>query len=475
MKTPILSRLLRCARASAWAAIAAHGVSLGAETGALPPLASDGVTVRAPVGTSEHDVDADPEVARWVARTGEKPTEVASWVGLGDAWMQRSRELPDSAILVGAESAYRRALALDPKHAPAMVGLAWVANTRHAFDEGRHWAREALKIDGATSQAHALLGDAAMEVGDYEEALEHFQAAMDARPDLSSYARSAHLLWLTGDARRAIALMTRAIQAGGPHPENTAWCRAELGTMYLRQGAVLAARQQLEKAMASAPRHPHVLAAMGRLHLTQKDFAQAITCYEKALAVAPQHGTLAALVDLYTWTGRKEEAEATTQRLFAFHAAHSHDSDSTSVPAPARTEGTGTGTGAKADHAHGPPSAELAKFLADQDRDLDFALAQAEEAYRTFRGVYAADALAWCYFKKGRWTDAARMIRKASKWNTPDASLFFHAGCIQDALGDRVAARKSLSQALALDPHFHPKQAEWAARKLAETELAATR
>ena len=43
------------------------------------------------------------------------------------------------------------------------------------------------------------LGYAAVEMGDYEAAFTHYQRMLDIRPDLASYARGAHLLFLTGD------------------------------------------------------------------------------------------------------------------------------------------------------------------------------------------------------------------------------------------------------------------------------------
>ena len=42
-------------------------------------------------------------------------------------------------------------------------------------------------------RAYGLLGDAAVEMGDYEAAFKHYQKMLDIRPDLSSYSRGAHL------------------------------------------------------------------------------------------------------------------------------------------------------------------------------------------------------------------------------------------------------------------------------------------
>ncbi len=48
-------------------------------------------------------------------------------------------------------------------------------------------------------------------------------------------------------------------------------------------------------------------------------------------------------------------------------------------------------------------SLELARFYADHDRKLPEALAMAEAEYKATPNVFAADTLAWCYYKNGRY------------------------------------------------------------------------
>jgi len=363
--------------------------------------------------------------------------------------MQKSRDTMDSRLYGEAESAYERALAIDPNNEAAMVGMAWVHNSEHDFDTGRHWAGKALLLNPALPDAYALLGDAAVELGDYDEAFEHYQKAMDLRPDLSSYSRSAHLLWLTGNADKAFWLMRKAIAAGGPHAENTAWCRAELALMSFQTGALLPAGYEAEQALKEAPGNPHVLAVMGRIKTAKKEYDKAIDLYKRSIAAAPNHDTLAALGDLYALTGRHDEAEKQFRQVVALHTsgdAHSH-SGAHSHP-----------------HSHG--SAQLARFYADHDRNLKDALDEAEAAYKTFRNIFTMDTLAWCYYKNGRYEDAGKLIDKVLKFRTPDAAILFHAGTIYEKLGKRQTAQKYLYQALSQNPDFHPVYAAVAADKL---------
>lgn len=418
-------------------------------------LAHDGDHSSAPEASTPSSAAPPAAVAR-IARLEAKPRDGNAssmyWVQLGDALMQKSRESLDPREVASAERAYEKALGLDPQNVQAMLGMAWVHNTEHAFDVGRRFAQDALKIDPKLPEAHALLGDAAVELGDYDAGFEHYQEALDLRPNLSSYSRAAHLLWLTGDTVKAQALMHRAIAAGGPYAENAAWCRAQLALMAFHNGSLMTAERQAEQALSQGPDNPQVLAVMGRIKAAKKEYDPAIEHYERAVAVAPSHESLVALGELYALAGRKTEAEETYARVVALHTpgeAHSHG-------------------GREHVHASGSGNAQLARFYADRDRNLDDALREAEAAYRAFPNVYVADTLAWCYFKKGLYDEAKKTIAKALRWKTPDASILFHAGIIYAQAGDREAAKRLLYRALNLNPHFHPRDARLAVSTLKE-------
>ena len=447
-----------------WAAIAAAAgvlLTLAAAASLPPPPASTGPGPgEEPTRPVASKAGVEAELARCTRLAEEDPDDPGAWSGLGDALMQRFRERPDAALLARAQTAYERALRLDKRWAAALVGMAWVANTRHDFEAGNRWARQALSLEPGMPDAHALLGDAAVERGAYDEAFKQYQAALDARPDLSSCARSAHLLWLTGDPRRAKALMYRAIQAGGPHAENSAWCRAELGLMLFKTGALVLAEKQIRQALAEAPANPHILAAMAQIQAARTNYPASILLYEQALDIAPTHAVLAALTDLYGLVGERDKAAAMFQRVLDFHHAHAHEH--------AHPHGDDAGTSGSHAHPHDHPhgNAELATFLADHDRDLSAALREAEAAYAGSKSVPVTDTLAWCYHKNQRHAEARETILQALRWKTPEATILFHAGMIHAAAGDKPAAQKYLYQALSLNPNFHPVQAGVAAESL---------
>ena len=111
---------------------------------------------------------------------------------------------------------------------------------------------------------------------------------------------------------------------------------------------------------------------------------------------------------------------------------------------------------------------ELALFYADHDTKLGEALDLARRELEVRRDVYTHDVLAWALYKNGQAADAVAPMKEALRLGTEDARLFFHAGMIHRAAGERARARELLQRALTLNPRFHVLQAEIAERTLRE-------
>jgi tetratricopeptide (TPR) repeat protein len=385
---------------------------------------------------------SDRAIARWSEAARRAERSAAAWTELGDALMQKARETADSDYYRHAERSYRKALALEPRRLGATVGMAWVLSCRHEFEQSADWATKAVALDPRDSRAYGLLGDAAAETGDYDAALKHYQKMLDVRPDVSSYSRGAHLLYLTGDVRKATWLMGKALDTGAAYAENRAWCQAQLARMQFDTGALMAAEQLAAEAEGAAGNNAHVLIVRGMVKAARKDYDGAIDCYQKAAAVAPQHEALVALGDLYALTGKEEEAGKQYDLLEKIHQIN------------------------KANGVRG--DVQMARFYADHDRNLAEALRLAEEEYKTRKNVAVTDTLAWCLYKNERYEEAKAVSAKALAHKTPDASILYHSGMIYAKLGNRVAAQKQLYRALSINPYFHPIHTKLAADALAE-------
>ena len=120
------------------------------------------------------------------------PPQAQEWIALGNEKMQEARNSA-SHDFKAAEDAFLKALEIRKDSTEAMLGMAWVKNSEHLFEEGRGWAEKALALDPRLADAYALLGDHAVELGEYDVAFDHYQAAIDIRADLSTYSRASHL------------------------------------------------------------------------------------------------------------------------------------------------------------------------------------------------------------------------------------------------------------------------------------------
>lgn len=421
------------------------------------PTHSESSSQAHPVAVKNADTDAEITALEKAAKAPD--ADAAAWIRLANALMQKTRDTL-SHDFSAADKAYSRALEIDPDSTEAMVGMAWVRNSEHNFSEGKKWCEKVLAINPKHHDAHALLGDHAVELGKYDEAYDHYQAALDIRADLSSYARAAHLLWLTGDVSQAQILMKKAIASGGPYPENVAWCRAELALMQFHSGALAAAETEARAAIEAAPQNPRCLAIMARVLTAKGETARAIELYKKSVAISPGHEALAALVDLHKLQGDEAGAKVWFDRVLAYHGKekeHSHGK--------AHAHGKHHHHGEKG-HEH-QASEELALFLADHDHRLEEAVREVEKVYETYQNIKVENAAAWCYYKTGNHRKARLFIDRAMKWETRDASILYRGGMIYLKLGDNQKARDLLSRALSLNPKFHPIHSKTATETLA--------
>jgi cytochrome c-type biogenesis protein CcmH/NrfG len=110
-----------------------------------------------------------------LTRAGRLPNDSNSWTMLGDALAQCVRDTNNQAYYSQAELAYRCALQLDSHNLGALTGLAWVDGGRHLFQQSVAWANKALEVAPDDPTAYGVLGDAELELGDYDQALHHYQ------------------------------------------------------------------------------------------------------------------------------------------------------------------------------------------------------------------------------------------------------------------------------------------------------------
>lgn len=379
------------------------------------------------------------ELQKWKRKAQESPDNPTHWLNLGDTLMQRARETAEHQYYDWAERAYRQTLTLAPQKSDAMTGLAWVAGGKHQFPQSIAWAQKAIALNPQDSSAYGLIGDAQTELGEYKAALVSYQKMLDIRPDLSSYSRGAQLLYLLGDTRKGMWLMTKAIKAGGEHAENTAWCQAKLAEMLQGEGAILPAENLLSEAQKTFPESPPILNGLAKVKAARKLYPEAITLYEKALALAPQPTGLAALGDLYLATNQPQKAEQTFVLVEKLYETHQKQGNTDTL--------------------------SLARFWADHDRQLPRAL-EIAQAHQDTKNAAQLDTIAWCFYKNGKLTEAKAVIDRAVHATDPTPTVLFHAGMIYAKSGKNSQAQRYLQQALSRNPYFSVLEARTAEETL---------
>jgi tetratricopeptide (TPR) repeat protein len=374
----------------------------------------------------------DQAILRYQRLLQRHSRDATVYYRLADAYLQKGRETGDITYINLAEKSLRQCLEIAPEHSGAARHLAYAMYMRHGFDEAAVQAQKAAALDPADSHAYGILGDAHLEVGNYEAAAHAYRRMIQLQGDLYAYSRLSGLKSLQGDTDGAIADLERAIQLGQAQerpPESIAWAMWQLGNEAFALGKLPAAEASYLDALKTFPDYYRALAGLAQVRAAQQRYPEALDLYRKAIAIVPLPDYAAALGDVYTKLGRPEEAQKPYDLVEYIGYLNTLN---------------------KVLY-----NRELAYFYADHDRKLPEALELARRELEVRRDVYAYDVLAWALYKHGQPQEALTAITAALQLGTKDARLFFHAGMIHHRLGDHDKARDYLQRALAANPYFH--------------------
>nr|MBA3727423.1 tetratricopeptide repeat protein [Armatimonadota bacterium] len=224
--------------------------------------------------------EGDHKLNRLKSVVEANPKSAKAYNELGSALMQKGRETNELDWYDRAKSAFEKASQIEPKDPVSLRNLAWAWTMYHDFPQAMKYANMAIAIDPGDHLAYGVLVDSYLELGRYPHAVEAAQKMVDLRPDLASYARASQIRWIHGDVRGAIWMMQKAVAAGGPYAENSAWSRTQLGDMYFKSGNMKAAQQEYEAVRRAMPGYPHALAGMARIRAAQKKYPDAIALWK---------------------------------------------------------------------------------------------------------------------------------------------------------------------------------------------------
>jgi tetratricopeptide (TPR) repeat protein len=186
-------------------------------------------------------------------------------VALAELRIREARLASDPGFLTLAELAVDCALSREPRDVAARRWKGHIDLQFHRFAQAEQRLTE-LVAETDHWRDHLLLGDAKMEQGDLDGAERSYERALDERPTIESYDRTAQLAWLRGDLQGAIAQETLAFGAAHEDdPEVAAWVATALGTWKMYAGET---PNELGLALKLLPDYPHAHLALGRYWLS---------------------------------------------------------------------------------------------------------------------------------------------------------------------------------------------------------------
>ena len=373
-------------------------------------------------------------------RLRTNPEDQHAYRRLGEAYLLHSRETGDPSYYPKAEAVLLEAHRRNPNDIQTMNALGTLALARHQFDQAFDWAQRVQALNSVNAVSYGVAGDALIELGRYEEAFASYQAMVDRRPDLTSYARVSYARELLGNRAGAIEAMQRAVTAAGTIIEPANWVAVQLGQLYFGQGDLAAADFEYRRVLARSPDYAPALAGLAAVRAGQGQSEDAIALYQRALALMPLPEYAIALGELQETIGRTTEAQRQYQLVRVFQQLNQAN-------------------GVDAD-------LELALFEADHG-DPEQAVVQARRARAARPSIKGDDALAWSLYRMGACAEAQPLSQAARRLGTQDALLLYHAGLIAECVGQPEEARALLQAALTLNPAFSPWHAAQARLALA--------
>ena len=388
-------------------------------------------------------------------RVRRDPDDFVANNKLASEYLQRLRETGDITYLNLASRAANASLATLPaeQNKGGLVAVTQVEFSSHEFAAARDHALRLAELEPNKGYPFQFLGDALLELGQYADAEAAFRqmekfGGIQKMMQVAMEQRLARLAMLRGDNKGASGHFSAALKFASaivePPKETVAWCEWQLGETAFAGADYKTAEKYYRDSLATFPDYFRSLASLGRVRAAQGDLAGAISIYEKVVRILPDPNFVASLGDLYKLADRPADAE--NQYALVEQIGH-------------LTAQSGA-----------LYNRQLALFYADHDMKPNDAYASAAREYEVRRDIYGADAVAWTALKAGKIPEAQTAINEALKLGTRDAKLYYHAGLIAAAAGDRNEAVRLLRTALSLNPAFDPLQAENARNTLQNLE-----
>ena len=373
--------------------------------------------------------DANAAIGELEARTSTDPSDLGAWRELGRRYLQQAIATSDPAYYDLTRQALDRAAALAPADHSTTVTRGALALSLHDFSGALALGQTAHEQVAEDPDALAILVDASVEVGRYDDAEARLDELLEVRPGSAALSRLSYLRELHGDLQGARLAMLQAEQATSTAADSAA-IATFVGDQLLAARDLDGAARAYDRARRARPGlvttemgRARLLAAQGRLDEAVRVAASVV---ERTPAPAP--ATL--LGELQDAAGR--HADATASYTLAQTGAKLLASAGSTV------------------------DLESAVFMADHG-DPVAAVALAGTAYVARHTVFTADAVGWALTRSGRAAEALPFVAEALRLGTSSAALHVHAALAYGATGQQPAATAELGIAFSSSAWLVPQ------------------
>lgn len=232
--------------------------------------------------------DCDARIQYYSNKISEHPRHYPSYALLGAAYLDKARETFDPSWLTKARSALNRSLEIQPNFEAFKV-MAALCNYAHRFEEALRWGKRAAETYSTDTEVTALLVEAYMGLGKYDEARKLLPPAGQKPADFYTASAMGNYLVSQRRYKEAVDCFDKAAEFARTENvrELVVWAEVSAAGALIDARQLDAARKRLDAAANVDDVRGHGLETMPsqNLHLHRAELLEAEGKPQEALAI----------------------------------------------------------------------------------------------------------------------------------------------------------------------------------------------